>query len=58
MAEATMELEKKQPVQHGPAPLMSSKRARQKLWRALRARKLGGVEFAPWQPVGPYTLDF
>lgn len=58
MEEATMELEKKQPVQRRTDPRMPTKRARQKLWQALRAKKLGGVEFTPWQPVGPYTLDF
>ncbi|MGC4114995.1 MAG: DUF559 domain-containing protein [Myxococcales bacterium] len=39
-------------------PRMPAKRARQRLWRSLRASKLGGVEFTPYQPLGAYTVDF
>ena len=35
-----------------------SARAERALWRALRDRRLGGVEFLRRRPVGPYVVDF
>ena len=32
--------------------------AEQKLWEALKGKKLGGLKFRAQQPVGPFILDF
>ena len=32
--------------------------AEQKLWEALKAKKLGGLKFRAQHPVGPFILDF
>ena len=55
---ATVLESKQKSVQRRQDPRMPAKRARQKLWRSLRKARLGGVDFQPWHPVGPYTLDF